>query len=270
MKLKKFLPLLLVAPLLVCAKPALPPYAWPHDYFDFEVSDFTVGASLGDNTYEYSLNLKNTGEEYIVLDYFGFASSGDTYSYSTFYLNECLKPNASVAINGEMHGNEYDADETRYYVQAVFPSLAATYSSVSLYTTYTYEYDNGNVYEYTFYAEDLSDNPEYYVSYLVHANVKGVEKYYFCTYQYFDIRTTEEVDPDAEIEILGVDLVYGRNKRQEQINNLWTAIWIILAVILGAPIPVAVLTFYIPIIIVCIAPWKKKEDKESPKKTDED
>ncbi len=178
----KFIPFLLVVPLLFMANSPAPGPHLDYSYTDFEVSNLTFGEPDEYDRYYFSLDIENKGNEYIWLDYFSFedfyaGGLADKYKSS----QTCIAPQSSGTYSSlEQVLGKFTLEETLEFSCTAFGvDGRAEYSKVEFVSK-----ENNDKADFTYYNFKIIDfktpSKEKYTG-LFNVSIKGEKMAFHAT-----------------------------------------------------------------------------------------
>ncbi len=260
----KLVPLILICPLLFMANSAAP-YAYPEEYEDFEVTNVTYGDIDSDYRYPVSIEVKNTGESYMMLHNHFFANTENEslnfYRNGIHYTNTgiaCIGPNQSATLIADRNViQQYELSAYSFYAEAYSQYVSATYSGVRL--DEVEQYSDYALYSFT--IEGFKYDTNYYYSPIVEFTAKG-ESYCIYNYSlndYFYVSLLDKTLTAEDFEFTGIKLIQGRNRVSRDIESMWLTIWILLGITLFVGFLISLA--FIPLIIKSATKKKVESNK---------
>ena len=262
-------PLLLVCPLLFMANsPA--PYTDTEEYNDYTITNLTYGEQDEDHKYPLRLTINNTGSDYMPIgyeieactkdnDYFYLLNEQVSYRTYIYYARTCIAPNTSMElVASDPLSRQYELSDLRIDARCYKVTSEASYSSISLVGKDSVEYDNTCF--YNFVINDFKFDDNYYNAMIVDMNIKENR----IAFQFseaddeFGLALVDDTLTEADFTINSVQLIQGRSKFVERINDTWTIVYVCLGVTFFIGFLVSL--GFIPLIVKASTKRAKKED----------
>ena len=269
MKKKLLIPALMLTPWLFMGNsPA--PWQPPSEYKDYKIIDLSFSGE------EYTLNIENTGEKYIVLDNIGCYENDIHLENPDVYNEQCLAPGDSGIYKGHCK-QDYTGKEIPLKVYAIEVEGLATYTSVKFEKEYAIESSTEKKQSWYYYdIEDIKVDKNYRYYSVVDLTIEGERFVYYSTENIISgfsfLNKSGLTENDIKVE--NIYVVQGR-KVDHSLDFLNVIFGLLTAAFASAGVfgvigIIALFSFVVfmifigipGIVLLIVKPWKKREKKE--------